>query len=206
MRNLNLYYKTIILSCLSLLAFNAANAQARLGFKGGMNLTKFDIDQVETQNLNRAVFGVFGELPITPNVGISTEINYSNEGSAYNSNPLIDETKVSYLEIPVLANIYLSNSWIRPKIFGGPSMSFLMNAENEMIDGSTVDIEDNYKENEIGAVLGAGIDFKITGENYLILDARYDLGLSELDNVDIGTFKNRGFRFNVGFSFPVSSY
>ena len=61
MRNLNLYYKTIILSCLSLLAFNAANAQARLGFKGGMNLTKFDIDQVETQNLNRAVFGVFGE-------------------------------------------------------------------------------------------------------------------------------------------------
>merc|ERR1711916_60731 len=175
-------------SCLSLFAFNAANAQARLGFKGGMNLTKFDIDQVETQNISRAAFGVFGEIPLTQNLGISTEINYSNEGSAYNSNPLIDETKVS-LEIPVLANIYLSNSWIRPKIFGGPSMSFLMNAENEMI-----------------AVLGAGIDFKITGENYLIFDARYDLGLTELDNVNIGTFKNRGFRFNVGVSFPISSY
>jgi outer membrane protein W len=195
-------FKSIIISGSLLLSFYAAHTQPRLGVKGGLNMTHFSGDNINTSNLNRAVFGVFGEIPLTQNLSVSTEINYSNEGTGYN-NGALEKTKVSYLEIPVLANIYLSNGMVRPKIFGGPSMSFLMDAENVYADGSKIKIDDSYKENKLGIVLGAGADVKITQENYLIFDIRYDLGVTEIEELSIGSFKNRGLRLNVGVSFPI---
>lgn len=196
--------KSFILSSILMLLFCTAYAQPRLGFKGGLNMTQFNSDEINTSNLNRAVFGVFGELPLTQNFTVSTEINYSNEGSRFDNGP-IDKTRITYLEIPVLANIYLTNGNIKPKLFAGPSMSFLMNAENVLTDGSEIEIDEAYEENEIGVVLGAGMDIKIMQENYLLLDIRYDFGMTEVDELDIGSFRNRGLRLNVGFSFPIKS-
>ncbi len=202
---MKLLTKTTILLTVATLLCIEVNAQARLGLKGGVNLTKFSSDEFNANTYNRAVFGAFGEIPLIPNFSFSTEINYSNEGTKYEIGNL-DRTKISYLEIPVLANIYFTNTKVRPKIFGGPSMSFLMNAENVFEDGSTVDLNDQYKENEIGVVLGAGVDLQITGENYLLFDIRYDFGMTEINDLDVGAFQNRGFRLSVGASFPISQY
>jgi hypothetical protein len=122
------------------------------------------------------------------------------------------ELRIAYIEVPVLLKYTVGTSIARPYFFAGPYLAFKISCEAEVGTGSaslTFDCDENededaeFKSTDFGAVFGAGFDYDLGGVT-LVVDGRYDLGLSTLvDSPADPDVKNRAFAFLVGLSIPL---
>lgn len=111
---------------------------------------------------------------------------------------LSEKTAHSYLEVPVLVKLTPTGGDVgaRPVFFAGPSVSFLLGAEE--VHG--VDYEEYMNTTDFGVIVGGGVEI-----GRITLDARYNWGLSTIDrdydasfgNVTAGV-KNRAFTVTAG--------
>jgi hypothetical protein len=83
------------------------------------------------------------------------------------------------------------------RLEAGPQVGFLINAKAKM-PNSTVDIKDNLKKVDVG--LGAGIGYVNPASNFGV-DARYNLGLSNINDNTSSKSTNRGFQVGVFYLF-----
>lgn len=175
--------KKLILSALlvgiSMIAFS--QAQVAIGVKGGLNLSKLDASGAD----NRTGFhgGAFALFKLSK-IGIQPEILFSQQGSKFD----VGELETSYINIPVMLKIYLAAGI---NLQAGPQFGFLSSAE---LDG--VDAKDAYKKSDISAALGLGWDLPFG----LTIDARYNLGLSDLNDSGTGdAIKNQVIQISLGY-------
>ena len=83
------------------------------------------------------------------------------------------------------------------RLQAGPQVGFLVNAKSET-NNIDIDVKDNLK--PVDFAIGAGVGY-VNPASGLGIDARYNLGLSNIN--DAGTVKssNRGFQLGVFYLF-----
>lgn len=189
--------KKIILLCVMLAGtwfIQNTNAQITLGAKAGVTYSSLfgsGADEANTRSNVAAGFFVnmgFGLLALQP------ELLWMQKGAAnINRDYNIEEDfKIQYLEIPVLFKVRIPLGKIYPNAYIGPYYARQLNGTysfSQLDYGAAVVTQDlEYKDDEIGAVGGVGLDI-VAKRLFYTVDARYSRGLNTI--VKHGTYDER---------------
>lgn len=149
--------KLVVVLMMALLMISPANAQVRLGIKGGMNLSKLTFDKDVVSSNNRAGFFVgpifYVDLPFLPGFGFDLAAIYDRKGTTMTA--VIDEQKyekkgyVQFLDVPIDVNYKIS--FTRGfAIYGstGPQFSF------------------NLKQDDFKTIVDQRASYKIKDSNF----------------------------------------
>ncbi len=188
MKNVRPLILTLVIACFC--AGSAfAQAQVAVGIKG------IELRQARRYQRRRGTFksrtgyhfGAFGLIKLSK-IGIQPEILFSQQGSKIKTNAGDFDANFSYINIPVLVKLYTIAGI---NLQAGPQFGFLSRAE---IDDN--DVKDSFKKSDISLALGAGWDLPFG----LTVDARYNLGLSKIDNdATADKIKNQVWQVSVGY-------
>ena len=210
---------TIMLTlCASMVAAQGITGK---GIKVGLNLANVYGDDADMEGADKKMrigFAVGGFLTYSINemFAVQPELLYSMQGVKYEpSEGDIDGElimKYDYIQIPILAKVnFPMEGKVKPNIFLGPALGINLSAKYEYTDdlGDAMeamgmdkegDIE-NVKSTAFGLVFGAGIDYGI-GNGKLTFDARYNLGLTTVDDSDDDLdIKDSTISIMLGYSF-----
>lgn len=176
-----------------LLFANALTAQ----FSGGVKLDlvstnvkassgSLDLDNVVQSKLAYKI-GVFGAYYLTQNFSVETGINYNNLGFQVAQNTDVNlfglsiplgatlDTKVNYLEIPLLANYKIDLGSIQAYVEAGPSINYAMSGRVKTIANSFLDFN----------VLERELDFSSDRYNRTNITGNISIGVSQAMSQDI---------------------
>lgn len=178
--------KTVFLTIT--LLFLAVNTQAqllKLGVKAGLNYANFSGTEIQTDAITSYHAGLVAEIKLMDKFAIQPELLYTTQGATYKTALGDFENELGYIAIPVLAKIYLSNSF---SLELGPQASFLLNEKNDfnLNDSNTFDF-----------AIDMGLGLKVTKN--IFIQGRYVLGLTEVSsNADA---KNSVLQLSAGLMF-----
>lgn len=187
----------------AMLMISSASAQhtsrhSAFGIKGGLNVYNLETDP--DNNFDSKVgfnAGFLGHVHLNTNWALQPEITYSGQGAKLNSPGFDQKLKLNYINVPVLVQYMFDNGF---RIEAGPQVGFLVNAKAEINDVET-DVKDFYKTVDFG--IGAGLSY-VHPASGVGIDARYNLGLSNISEDDNAEVKNRGFQVGVFYLFHKS--
>ena len=217
-------YLTALVSAACLVVLVPVEAQAQgftAGVKGGLNVSTLDVDDPANPDLafdSRTDFlaGVWLQCGGVGWFTLQGEVIYSRNGAQAQGDDPALELKLDYIRVPVLfmARLGSAESRARPMLYAGPQVAFETRCQ---IDGEEAgesmslgcrseELDEPIKTNlvEFGLVFGGGLEIPL-GKPVLQLDARYNLGLS---NLNAGTdasevsVENRGWSFAAGIGLP----
>jgi hypothetical protein len=177
------------------LAGTASAQHVNFGVKGGLNLYNVNNDNdVEYDSKIGYHIGMLLHIHLTSNFAFQPELLYSSQGAKYNTGNDDTNLKLGYANVPLMI-LYMFDNGFR---FGvGPQVGFLTSAKVEM-NGNEVDIKEEIK--NIDFAIGVGIGY-INPSSGWGVDARYNHGLSNInENGSVNSY-NRGFQFGVLYQF-----
>jgi hypothetical protein len=194
------YLKLILLSSLMVAVISVTQAQVEvsLGLKGGANFASVDVNDAAATWKNKTGFhgGAFGLIKITK-FAIQPEMIFSQQGSKVSFSGQSFDANFNYLNVPVLFKFYLAAGL---NLQLGPQFGFLTSAESDynpltQTSGNT-DISSLYKNSDVSVGMGIGWDLPLG----ITLDARYNLGVSEIQNsVALNATRNQVFQLSLGY-------
>ena len=170
------------ISLLALVLVVGVTVQAQkinIGLKGGLNLASVSDSENEDDVRSRLGYhaGLFFNIPVSPQIAIQPEAVYSNQGTKYNL-PGNDDLNLSlnYINIPVMVQAMVGRGFYAQF---GPQLGILTSVSDKVGDTELNSVsKDDFKTTDVS--LGFGVGFKArTG---LGLDARYNLGLTNINN------------------------
>ncbi len=178
----------------ALMMTGAASAQkVNLGIKGGLNVFNLesdpDQDYKSRTNFNA---GLLGHIHLGPQFGLQPEVVYSGQGAKANSGN--GQTKLAYINVPLNLQYMFDNGF---RLQAGPQVGFLVNAKSE-VGSLETDIKDQLKTVDFGITAGVSYVHPPTGFG---VDARYNLGLTDITETNLNEIKNRGFQVGVFYLF-----
>jgi opacity protein-like surface antigen len=100
----------------------------------------------------------------------------------------------NYIEIPLLLKIGIGDK-TRPYLITGISPAFLISSKLKDDTGSRK--VSNIETFDLGAVIGAGVEFNISNNTYLFIEPRYNYGITEF----ISGYNNRSIYVLAGIRF-----
>jgi hypothetical protein len=116
------------------------------------------------------------------------------------------ETRLNYLELPVLARANMGPVFL----LAGPSLGMSLNGKTETA-GTKRDVNfgnrtDEYRRADLGLQVGGGLALN-AGPGQLTVDARYGFGLTDIDNVSGNSNRTRNgvWAFTLGYAIPLGS-
>ena len=186
------------LSAAAALIFLTATVNAQhvnIGIKAGLNLYTIKTDNgtdFDTKPGFNA--GLIGHIHLSKQFAVQPELVYSAQGAKYNSGGVETKVNLGYINVPVMFQYMFDNGF---RLQAGPQVGFLVNAKTETGNVST-DIKDNI--NSIDFALGAGISY-VHPASGIGVDARYNLGLSNINDESTVKSTNRGFQLGVFYLF-----
>ena len=197
--------KKSILMSIGLLALSVmtfGQAQFAFGLKGGLNLSKLDINQGASNIDNRTGFhgGAFALIKVTK-IGIQPEVLFSKQGSNFTADTKNYEANFDYINVPIMLKLYLAAGL---NLQVGPQFGFLTTSELVTTAGSVKTTQDANslfnKKSDVAVAFGAGWDLPFG----LTLDARYNIGLSDVEFKPSSTaspinFKNKVIQISLGY-------
>ncbi|GAB3692699.1 hypothetical protein GCM10027592_11890 [Spirosoma flavus] len=167
-----------------------------------------------TPGVSAGVFLMYSSLN---HFGLSADVLYSQRGTDYNDGRIKFKQRVNYLEIPVLARYFLTlEGNFRPNVFIGPSLGIKLNAKR--LDGQYLsgtgpvinsDNSSDFNDLDLGASGGFQLNWGTGNRQHFLIDARYTLGLSNvqsnLPNIwgNRSPLQNSTFTLALGYSFGV---
>jgi Outer membrane protein beta-barrel domain len=176
-----------------------AQLELAVGLKGGLNFASLNASSSVSANYkNRTGYnaGAFVLFKFTK-VAIQGEVLYSTQGSTVTvpTSTQSFNNEFNYVNIPILFKLY-TIAGINIQV--GPQFGFLTNspAYQSLSSGSVTTVQDAYKKSDLSLAMGLGWDLPFG----LSIDARYNLGLSEIqasNNPDVT--KNQVFQVSVGY-------
>lgn len=197
------------LPLLLLLLAAAGGAQAQIGVKAGINGAVLNGENIDMDTRYKTTYhvGAFVRLPVLGPLSIQPEVLYSLQGSEFRSALANYDTKLHYLNVPVLARVKVGPVYAE----AGPQLGVLLGAREDgtlrisAADGyGPVDrsASGNYKKTDFALAAGAGVEL-----GNIILGARYTAGLSNINDVrDLNgandpRLRNRVIQLSVGVKF-----
>jgi len=148
--------------------------------------------------------GAFGNYSINEHVGVNGKLLFSQMGTAFENTDYT--VRLNYIQLPVSAVYFFGNSGnkLRPKVFAGPYVAFLMSAkDNNSNDIALPNGDDIYLKTDFGGLLGVGFNYLVISRTWLNLDASYSSSFSSIVDASASTNRNTGFQINAGVSFPI---
>ncbi|MBD2700903.1 PorT family protein [Spirosoma sp. BT702] len=204
----------LISTCLS---GSLAQQRFSAGPRVGLNLSNYwgKSDNMKfTPGVSAGVFLMYSSLN---HFGLSADFLYSQRGTDYNDGRIKFKQRVNYLEIPVLARYFLTlEGNFRPNVFIGPSLAIKLNAkrlDGEYLSGTgpaiNSDNGSDFNDLDLGAAGGFQLNWGTGNRQHFLIDARYTLGLSNvqsnLPNIwgNRSPLQNSTFTLALGYSFGV---
>jgi hypothetical protein len=192
--------KKVLLIAASFCALIAANAQhPHWGIKGGVNVANIDIQHGTNPDYKAGMhFGGLAHIHLSPQFALQPELMYSNQGAQRTVGNTEYKTKLHYVNVPVLLQ-FMTGSGFRLQT--GPQVGVLLSAKSKMND-TEIDVDDSYKTPDFSWAFGASyVTMKGLG-----FDARYNPGISNINDAPGNKYKNRVFQFGLFYQFRVSEY
>lgn len=197
---------------LALLIAAPLQAQTTLGVKGGINIANVDVSESDLPDIIDSKTGFVGGAFVSFGLGslfaIQPELLYSQKGFKASEGSLEAQLGTNYIEIPVLLKAQFKLAMLRPAIYVGPVVSFETSC-NLDLPGVSVDCDDDEgfidrKTTDWGAVFGANVDL-ILGPVILLLDGRYQMGLTNLADVEDSdeSVKSQVWQIMAGVGFGI---
>lgn len=170
----------LLMSLLTLSMIHTVSAQARVGIKGGLNVSNLYIDNIHDENARYGFnVGLYGQILSSDFFAVQPELLYSTKGSKAFYEDLGDQTvkyNFNYLDLPVLAVFKLGRS---AEIHVGPYVSYLLNANisysGDIINGDDEIDKDDLKSYDYGLTGGFGLNF-----GPMQAGVRYNYGLVKI--------------------------
>lgn len=190
---------------LSMASYAQSQNTWSMGPEFGFNFAKFGKDGDATDFNTGVVLGGFLTYSIRDTYAFTGKILYSQKG-AMDSN---SDTKLhlNYVEVPILLRLFFNREGnVRPNAFVGPSFGFLAGAQSKVGNGDYESInnyKDSYNNFDLGLGVGLGVNIKVAPEMYLIFDARYTHGLSDISK-SAGDVNNQAIAITAGLSIGLS--
>lgn len=188
----------MILAATVLFAFGAnAQMKAHFGVKAGMNASELHQKDAEVKSDTKIGFhaGALAHIHAHGSqFAFQPEVMYSLEGAKYKAGGVTRTTDLHFINVPLLAQYMFDNGF---RIEAGPQFGFLMAAKDKF-DGKTEDIKDNFKTMAISVPVG--VSYLTTSG--LGFDARYNFGLTDLRDSDVGKkLTGNNFQFGIFWQF-----
>lgn len=205
----------------------------RVGLRGGVNLARWyfeddtDIDKDWIKDLPGLYIAAPVEVEVSNHFAVQPELAFVRKGVRLNyedsdeaSTFKIDaRTKLDYLSLDMLLKGKFGTDILQFYAVGGPGIAYATKGKVAMeltagngtttTEEETADIdfkEDNVSRFDFSMLFGAGIEVPLGTGNF-VLDARYNLGLQNLNTDDDATPQqkifNRGVMFSAGFIIPI---
>jgi Outer membrane protein beta-barrel domain len=116
------------------------------------------------------------------------EVIYSSQGASIGT----VNAKYDYVNIPVMLNIHATE-----KFFFQTGLQLGILASAELSSGtSSISVKDQLKDTDVSLGLGLGGEFE-----KMLVNFRYNLGLTTTSKATTGSFPNNVIQFSVGFKF-----
>lgn len=186
-----------IIFCLFSIALSAgalAQYKPKLGLRGGLNVANTrNTESGETGSKPGLHIGLLAHTHITPAISLQPELYYSNQGGKSGNINL----NLNYLNVPVLVQYNFDNGF---RLQTGPQLGLLVDVTDKT-DGTNNNIisADDFKSTDVSWSFGAGY-LTYSGIGF---DARYNLGLSKIndDQSRVGKTTNRVFQLGFFYLF-----
>lgn len=178
-----------------MLALTATAQHVNIGIKAGLNIYTINNDNNAEYDPKAGLnVGLIGHIHLAKQLAFQPEIVYSGQGAKFTTAGVETKINLDYINIPLLLQYMFDNGF---RIQAGPQIGFLVNAKSKT-GGNSTGIKNNLKKIDFG--LGAGVGYVHPPTGFGV-DARYNLGLSNInDNSTVKSY-NRGFQVGVFYLF-----
>lgn len=151
---------------------DADDADARIGFVGGL----------ETEYQATDIFS------------LSAGVLYSMQGCKYDNDKVKTTSKLDYINIPIMANVYVAKG-LAVKL--GVQPAFNVNSEVK-VSGGKYSTSADVDAKSFDFSIPVGISYEYSN---VVLDARYNWGLTKV--ADGSDSKNSVFQITLGYKFDL---
>jgi outer membrane protein W len=194
----------IVLLLLTAKVFLSKAQNVSLGLTAGYNASSTS-DNSNAKPLSAYNGGLFFNYSTKTNFGFNGSAIYTQLGNRAKNNSS-NFLKINYLQIPINVIYFLGQGLkpgtVRPKIFAGPYLGYLLHAESPGF--SPQEVKDFHNEIDYGINIGAGLNYALYYKRWINLDVKYGIGLGQPSKVTDNRF--RTLSVNLGISFPLGSY
>lgn len=192
--------KKILLMAVVMLASVASYAQQAVGTftlqpKIGMNVASLTKCDGCDPRIGLAA-GVEAEYQATDIFSVSAGLIYSMQGNKAKEDGVTLTTKLDYINIPILANVYVTKG-LAVKL--GVQPAFNVSDKQKLSGGkASVEAEDVGGAESFDFSIPVGLSYEF---NNVVIDARYNFGVTNI--ADGGDSKNSVFQFTLGYKFAL---
>ena len=204
------------------------------GLRAGVNLARWhweddaEVDKDAIKNLPGLYIAVPFEISVANQFFIQPELAYTRKGVRLDSKETSElgelavdaRTKFDYLSLDMLLKGKFGSDMLQFYLNAGPGLAYAahgkVSAKVSVTNGTAITEEEtediDFKEDKVSrfdfsVLFGGGLEMPL-GPGRLVLDARYSLGLQNLntdgdDTTNMGIF-NRGMLFSAGFMIPLA--
>lgn len=179
---------TIVVTAITLMGMSELRAQdTRFGIKGGVTYYQLNYNYgIGEESSDPSIGfsgGLFAEFAISDMFSIQPEVLYiqknGEDSDDFFGETETTKTKLSYVDVPVLLKLNIPlDGGVSPFIAAGPYAGYLIDAVAEY-DGETEDMSEFLNDINYGIAFAAGAKFGAVS-----IEARYDLGMANIYNMD----------------------
>jgi len=181
---------TLFLLLFSSLALFVKAQDTHFGLKAGVNISSLDVKQGVDWDAKAGLhIGALAHIHFTPHFALQPELVYSEQGGKDGN----DKWKINYLNIPVLFQFMTGTGF---RLQTGPQLGFAVSSKLKEGNVET-DVKDAVNTVDFSWSLGASY-LSTAG---LGVDARYNLGITNVNDFDFPEVRNRVFQVGLFYQF-----
>jgi hypothetical protein len=185
----------LILTLVAAGAVTNAQTHVQLGLKGGLNVSNTMAENFDYNPRVSFHAGGLAHIHLNKQWALQPELVFSAQGSKYSNNGNDYITKLDYLNLPFLVQFMTASGF---RVETGPQLGVLLKARSKVNDGINNNINDGFKPVDFSWVIGAGFLFP----SGFGLDARYNAGISKINENGSANLRNSVFQFGIFYQFP----
>jgi hypothetical protein len=178
---------------------NSPAGHINIGIKGGVNVYNVHNDNnIKYDPRIGFNFGLLGHIHLNNQFAIQPEIVYSAQGAIQTVDNGTKKLNLDYINVPVLLQYMFDNGL---RLQAGPQVGFLVSAKSKT-GNNIIDVKNDMNPIDLAMSFGASYVFPATG---LGIDARYNLGLSNINKNGTVNSTNRGLQLGIFYIFGHNS-
>ena len=173
---------------------------AQLGLKAGLNVSNLS-NSSGNQMGSKIGFngGLLAHIHMSPNLAVQPEVMYSGQGAKYTVSDGEHDLNINYVNVPVLLQYMFANGF---RLETGPQLGFLASVKDKVGNFETNNFsKQDFKSTDFSWPVGLGY----LSPSGLGVDARYNFGISNINNVGTNVLHNNVFQAGLFYMLNASN-
>lgn len=196
---------------LVLVCCGSLQAQSFFGPRLGFTLADVDFESdggvtIDYESEINLQIGLALDLGITRNFSIQPELTYLGRGYSFTVLGVEVRRNIAYMDLGALAKFRVNpDEGVGFYLGAGPIFSYAISGKDKFSVGDDMDIDfddTEIKRTDVSLAGALGLTFNLGGPLFFV-DGRYILGLSDTNDSNDVTIKNRTIAASVGFMIPL---